>query len=232
MQHKHSALQSSTRSSTRSSLRSSTYSSRFLAVLGLAVAAGMTLTACGGGDGSGRGSGRGVDTLQSGAPTDAKKAPKGGPHDSAVEAERPQLRLDTSLEEDQRLTDAYNACLQAHGVPMNTERAAAAGAKQAAPEVSEKDSSKYQAAYDACLVKLPRRPPETSPESNAHYADDYRAYVKCLQHRGMKIHLIPDTSVYPDGLGWTYDDDTTGSLPESKATEADRACSLEAFGGK
>ncbi|OIJ95690.1 hypothetical protein BIV24_08525 [Streptomyces colonosanans] len=203
-----------------------------LAVVGLGVAAGMTLTACGGGDGAGSSSGKGVDTLQSGAPAGKSTASKGGAHDSAVDAKRPQLRLDTSLEEEQRLSDAYNACLQAHGVPMNTERAAAAGAKQAAPKVSEKDNSKYQAAYDACLVKLPLRPPETSPETNAHYADDYRAYVKCLQHRGMKIHLISDTSVYPDGLGWTYDDDTTGSLPESKETEADRACLLEAFSDK
>ncbi|MFD9285853.1 hypothetical protein ACFWD7_53385 [Streptomyces mirabilis] len=211
---------------------------RTLAV-GLTVAAGLALTACGGGAESG--SGKSVDTLETGAPTGKNAAAKDSGGDdaaskrggeAAVEAKRPQLRLDTSEEERSRLTDAYNACLQAHGVPMNTERAAVAGAKQAVPKVSEKDYPKYQAAYDACLTKLPRQPPETSPETNTHYADDYRAYVKCLQGRGMKIHLVPDTSVYPDGLAWTYDDDTSGSLPEAEQTEADRACTLEAFGGK
>ncbi|MBB4795194.1 hypothetical protein [Streptomyces nodosus] len=201
-------------------------------VAGLAVAAGMSLAACHSGEGVQSSSGKGVDSLVSDAPTGRGTATKGAPRDSAVENKRPQLRLDTSDEERQRLTDVYNACLQAHGVPMNTERAAAAGAKQAPPKQGEADSPAYQAAYDACLVKLPRQPPETMPETNPRYADDYRAYVKCLQHRGMKIHLVSDTSVSPDGLGWTYDEDTTGTLSESKATEADRACSLEAFGGK
>ncbi|MFJ9589572.1 hypothetical protein [Streptomyces acidicola] len=200
--------------------------------VGLAMAAVMTLAACGSGGGTESSSGKSVDSLVSGTPTAGGAASKGGTDDSAVEAKRPQLRLDTSPEEDQRLTDAYNACLQAHGVPMNQERAAAAGAKQAPPKVGEADSPKYRAAYDACLVKLPRQPPETSPETNPHYADDYRAYVKCLQGRGMKIHLISDTSVSPDGLAWTFDDDTTGSLPESKIDQADRSCSQEAFGGK
>ncbi|MFE1518988.1 hypothetical protein ACFW9I_19510 [[Kitasatospora] papulosa] len=208
---------------------SHTIRARTLAV-GLAVAAALALTACGGGAESG--SGKSVDSLETGAPTGKNAAPKGGDSgDAAVEAKRPQLRLDTSEEEQSRFTDAYNACLQAHDVPMNTERAAAAGAKQAGPKVSEKDYPKYQAAYDACLVKLPRQPPETSPETNTRYADDYRAYVKCLQGRGMKIHLTPDTSVYPDGLAWTYDDASV-SLPEAEQSAADRACTLEAFGGK
>ncbi|MBL1100203.1 hypothetical protein [Streptomyces coffeae] len=204
-----------------------------LLVAGLAVAAMMPLAACSSGGGVESSSDqKSVDTLASGAPKGKNTASKGGAHDSAVDAKRPQLRLDTSPEESQRLGDAYNACLQAHGVPMNTKRAALAGAKQAAPLQREADTPKYRGAYKACLVKLPLRPPETRPETNPDYADDYRAYVKCLQHKGMKIHLVPDTSVSPDGLGWTFDEDTTGTLPESKIDQADRACSLEAFGDK
>ncbi|CAL9517899.1 hypothetical protein SUDANB140_03790 [Streptomyces sp. enrichment culture] len=210
---------------------------RLLAV-GLAVA-GISLTAaCGSGGDTGADSGKGVDTLESGAPKDKGKdkgkesASKDGGGDSAVDAKRPQLRLDTSDEEEQRLRDAYNACLQAHGVPMNTKRAALAGAKQAAPQQGRADAAKYRPAYEACEVKLPLQPPETRPESNPDYADDYRAYVKCLQKKGMKIHLVQDTSVSADGLGWTYDEDTTGTLPDSEVLEADRSCSLEAFGDK
>ncbi|MBU6531024.1 hypothetical protein [Streptomyces mayonensis] len=209
---------------------------RLLAV-GLAVA-GLSLTAaCGSGGDTEADSGKGVDTLESGSPKDKDKekdkesASKDG-GDSAVDPKRPQLRLDTSEEEKQRLTDAYNACLQAHGVPMNTKRAALAGAKQAAPQQGRADAAKYRPAYEACEVKLPLQPPETRPESNPDYADDFRVYVKCLQKKGMKIHLIKDTSVSADGLGWTYDEDTTGTLPDSQVLEADRSCSLEAFGDK
>lgn len=204
---------------------------RVLAV-GLAVA-GLSLTAaCGSGDDTEAGSDKGVDTLASGSPTDKGPASKDGAHDSAVDAKRPQLRLDTSEEEEQRLRDAYNACLQSHGVPMNTKRADIAGAKQAAPQQGRADAAKYRPAYDACLVKLPLQPPETRPESNPDYADDYRAYVKCLQEKGMKIHLVADTSVSADGLGWAYDKDTTGTLSDSATTEAEQTCSLEAFGDK
>ncbi|WP_282082200.1 hypothetical protein [Streptomyces tendae] len=199
---------------------------------GLAVVAGMSLAACGSGEDAEAGSGKSVDSLASGSPTGKEPASKDEARDSAVDAKRPQLRLDTSEEEEQRLTDAYNACLQAHGVPMNTKRAAIAGAKQAAPEQGRADAPKYRPAYEACLVKLPLQPPETTPEGNPHFADDFRAYVDCLQHKGMKIHLVADTSVSADGLSWTYDKDTTGTLPESGVPEAEQSCSLEAFGGK
>ncbi|WP_406114967.1 hypothetical protein [Streptomyces sp. NBC_01014] len=176
---------------------------------------------------------KGVDSLADGASTSGSAAHGKGnttPKDST--AGRPQLRLDTSPEEAQRLDDTYNACLQAHGVPMNIKRAALAGAKQAAPLQNPDPTKAHQAAYDACEIKLPLRPPETRPETNAHFADDYRAYVKCLQKRGMRIHMVPDTSVSPDGLSWRYDDSSGETLSDAEQTKADRDCMTEAFGGK
>ncbi|AWW43253.1 hypothetical protein DN051_42475 (plasmid) [Streptomyces cadmiisoli] len=84
-----------------------------------------------------------------------------------MEAKRPQLRLDTSDEERARLGDAYNACLEAQGVPMATERAASAGAKQASPV--QRLGPEYDDEFDACLVKLPLQPPETAPDTNPQY---------------------------------------------------------------
>ncbi|MCW8103323.1 hypothetical protein [Streptomyces tauricus] len=173
--------------------------------------------------------GRSVDSLATGS-SGGKGGAAGTASDSAVDAKRPQLRLDTSEEDEQRLTDAYNACLQAEGVPMAKERAAATGAKQAPPKQGLGD--KYKDSFDACLVKLPRQPPETQPETNPAYADDFRAYVKCLQGQGMKVHMTPDTSDGPNGLTWTYDEKERAGLPEAQEAEAQRKCTVEAFDGK
>ncbi|GHH85077.1 hypothetical protein GCM10018793_51650 [Streptomyces sulfonofaciens] len=208
------------------------------AALCAAVLAAAVLAGCGtgGGTGGGPSGGKEVDSLAGGSPGAGGArhgaGAGGGASSDAVQAKRPQLRLDTSEEESARLTDAYHACLQAHGVPMNTQRAAAAGQKQAWPLVPPGQEDRYRPAYDACLVKLPRQPPETSPRTNPHYADDYRTYVKCLKKHGMKIHMVPDTSVYSDGLGWTYDSDATSSLPESEQPGVERNCTTEAFGGR
>ncbi|CDR02787.1 hypothetical protein GCM10022420_062080 [Streptomyces iranensis] len=188
----------------------------------------LALTACGGG--SGVKTDKGVDSVNSDAPAAGGKADtdqREGRDD--VTADRPQLRLDSSEEERARLNDAYNACLEAKGVPMNHERAQAAGAEQAPPVQDPAVVEKHKAGYDACLVKLPRQPPETEPDTNPRYADDYRAYVKCLNKNGMRVHMVSDTSVSPDGLAWRYDDGKQQRLSEAEQTKVDRSCELEAF---
>ncbi|MFF4479552.1 hypothetical protein ACWDHW_13670 [Streptomyces melanosporofaciens] len=198
------------------------------ALLWATAALSLALTACGGG--SGVKTDKGVDSIDSQAPAAGGKADtdrRGGKKD--VTADRPQLRLDSSQEERDRLGDAYNACLEAHGVPMNHERAKLAGAKQASPVQDPAVVKKHQAGYDACLVKLPRQPPETEPETNPHFADDYRAYVKCLNKHGMRVHMVSDTSVSPDGLAWRYDDGEQRQLSDAEETKVDRACELAAF---
>ncbi|WP_159054160.1 hypothetical protein [Streptomyces sp. AS58] len=170
-----------------------------------------------------------LSTLSPGAEATKGEGDKDPSADPAVEAKRPQLRLDTSDEERARLGDAYNACLEAQGVPMETERAASAGAKQASPVQGL--GPEYDDEFDACLVKLPLQPPETAPDTNPQYADDFRAYVQCLQSRGMKVHVVPDTSVYPDGLTWTYDDDAGPESVEVPA-QTEKECMMEAFDGK
>lgn len=196
----------------------------------VALAAVGVLAACGGG-GSADKTDKGVDTLVSAPPGGSKATPSAGASEAAVNAKRPQLRLDTTPEEAARLGDAYNACLQAHGVPMYTKRAELAGVKQASPVQGPEISKKYRTSFEACLVKLPLQPPETEPGTNPHFADDYRDYVTCLNKKGMKVHMVPDTSVSPDGLGWNFDEDSP-NISSADETTIERDCTKAAFGGK
>ncbi|MFJ6074008.1 hypothetical protein ACIQFU_24745 [Streptomyces sp. NPDC093065] len=199
------------------------------------LAAGLVLTACAGGDGDGDdGSGRtssdgGVASLVTPSPGGGSRGADPSARSSAAadEARRPVLRLDSSQEEIDRLWDGYWACLQARGVPMNTGRVEHPG-EQAPPAQDVADQYKKQ--YEACRYKMPLQPVEERPETNPHYADDYRAYVKCLNSKGLKVHEVfkPDGS--PDG--WTYDDDFTGAGDSPAFRKTDNDCRLEAFGGK
>ncbi len=195
-----------------------------------ALLAATVLTACGAGGESGAKAAKdGVSTLETGSP-----APDGKPDAAAtpkVDSRRPQLRMDSTEEEIDKLDNAYNACLQAHGVPMNTKRAELAGAKQAWPMQGKEITTKYKSAFDACLVKLPRRPPEQDPAVNPHYTDDYRAYVKCINKSGMRVKMLQDE--HGIATGWNYADDNGGNgFSEAKKDEIDKTCEKEAFGGK
>ncbi|MFE7312378.1 hypothetical protein ACFU7T_04575 [Streptomyces sp. NPDC057555] len=198
-----------------------------------ALLAATVLTACGAGDGGGvkaAGDAKGgVSTLETGSPAPGGKP--GAPTSTKVDSRRPQLRMDSSEEEINRLDDAYHACLQSHGVPMNTERAKLAGAKQASPVQGEGITKKYKPAFDACLVKMPLEPPELDSKVNPHYTDDYRVYVKCINNAGMRVHMLQDE--HGIAIGWTYDDDHgSNGLSDAEQTKIDKKCKTEAFGGK
>ncbi|GGM23657.1 hypothetical protein GCM10010129_80090 [Streptomyces fumigatiscleroticus] len=203
------------------------------------LAAGLALTACGGGSGgSGNDSGQkasdsGVASLTTpssgGGKAGAAPAAFARSSSSAAEAKRPQLRLDSSQEEIDQLWDAYWACLQTHGVPMNTMRVDRPG-EQAPPVDDPKVADRYKAQYHACLYKLPLQPVEERPETNPHYADDYRAYVGCLKATGLKIHEVFDSDGSP--AGWSYDEDFPKDSVDLPTDKVDNDCRLEAFGGK
>src|SRR5690606_36368960 len=110
--------------------------------------------------------------------------PSAASSDAAVEAKRPLLRLDSTEEESQRLWEVYWACLQTQGVPMNTKRVEHPGDQ---PPPDQNVADQYKKQYAACLYKMPLQPVEERPETNPHYADDYRAYVKCLNAHGLKV---------------------------------------------
>jgi hypothetical protein len=179
--------------------------------------ASLTSPSAGGGKGSGTGGSTGGAT------------PSAGTFAGAVDAKRPQLRLDTPENEVSELLHVYSTCLLDHGVPQDTGPGVAGDGPE--PTGGPVAHQKYKAAFDACLVKLPKQPPQTDPNTNAHYADDYRAFVQCLQKGGMKVHEVPDTSVNPNGFGWTFDDNSSDSLTPQQEDELNTTCMVEAFGG-
>src|SRR6185369_7376602 len=90
-----------------------------------------------------------VATLASAGPTVENSSPAGPGPD-----QRPQLRLDTSDEERDRLFAAYDDCLVGHGVKVvAVQEAAPAGAKRRLDQSGEPKS-----AYLACADKLLLQP--------------------------------------------------------------------------
>jgi len=151
-------------------------------------------------------------------------------------AGRPQMRLDDSPEQRDAMIRAWDACLVKNGARYAPDRGrgAAAGAAaspgQTGTVVRTVVEPIPKAAKAACLDKLPLGPPEQDPNLNPHYRDDSLANVKCLRQHGIKVHLVNDTSVDSNGLGWTFDDNA-GPLPANEGQIEDD-CVLASFGGK
>lgn len=147
------------------------------------------------------------------------------PSDPAA-SNRPQLRLDDAPERVQALWNAYDQCLLDHGAQADTARAAAASADGSGATALVVQDPVPAAAVAACQDRLPQQPPELDPAVNAHYHDDYVAWVDCIKAHGVGIHLTTDDN---GDLGWTYDSATT-PIPADLGTIQDD-CERAAFGG-
>ena len=192
-----------------------THRTRSAGLAGLGAAAALSLlVACGGGSGGGQDS-AGKDKDNGVASINSPSASAGAASASATgESGRPQLRLDTSKEEAARLTQIFFDCLHEHGVP--------GGRKPGSTKISvDADIRKYPAAYKACTSKWPLQPPEEDPAKNPHYLDDFRTYIKCLNHGGLKVKGLSD------GSGWTYE--STPTLTGTQIDELDHDCTLKAY---
>ena len=197
---------------------------RIAAGLAAVTLLAVALAGCGGGADKDTASGTGdiASLTTPSAPTSA--TPAGGAANP-----RPQLRLDTTEEEEQQLWETYKICLHEHGVKKNDGRSA--GAVGTGTGLSLDQSGEPKAAYVACANKLPLQPPELDRARNPNYASQWNDYVQCLRGHGWKIHSLPDST------GWTWDDgvaDPTNGLevggPAYK--KVDRDCTMEIFGAK
>ncbi|MEV4316892.1 hypothetical protein [Actinocrispum sp. NPDC049592] len=141
------------------------------------------------------------------------------------ESQRPQLRLDSSDEEQQAAWDGYYVCLKQNGHVMLSARkhSGPAGNDIETPDMND-DSPASKAAEEKCKGKLPLQPPEMDAAKNPKYVDDYHAWVKCINDHG-----IPVVETDPPGSGWTYNGTVT--VPEKEAAEIEKDCQLQAFGG-
>lgn len=162
----------------------------------------VVLTACGGGGGSDDAdkSGQGeVASLTSPAADggSAKASTSADP-----DAGGPQIRLDSTNEEVNRMYEAYEACLKEHGAQEKYKR------KPDDPSVL------------ACKGKEPLNPPELDPAKNPDYSDDVREMVKCMKGHGIK-------ALVSDG-GWALE--TGNELNRPHYDEYQLDCQVKAFG--
>jgi len=128
---------------------------------------------------------------------------------------RPQLRLDTSDEERNRLFTAYDDCLVGHGVKVVLDQPGPVGARRL------DDSGEPKAAYTACANRLPLQPPELDEDLNPKFAEQWNDNVRCLRKHGFKVHVTEPGS-------WTYDSSDVVTPADGDQIEKD--CMREAFG--
>jgi hypothetical protein len=141
---------------------------------------------------AGCGGGSTTDGGPAGAPSVAS-IPDAASSSSAapVAVERPLIRMDTSLEEQDRLVAVWLRCLDQHGHPKKSS-------VKREPTAAEK--AKIKSATAACASKEPEdykfRLQRTDP---AEYADSNRKMARCLKSHGLKIEVDPDGT-------WGYTD--------------------------
>ncbi|GAA1645637.1 hypothetical protein GCM10009828_088160 [Actinoplanes couchii] len=143
-------------------------------------------------------------TLASAAPAATTSA--------ASSAGRPQLRLDTGDDEENRIWAAYNDCLVAKGVKVLAESEGARRIDQ---------SGEPKAAYVACQGKLPLPPPELDEALNPDYAAQWNDNVACLRAHGLKVHVTGPGS-------WTYD--SADVVVPGNESQIQHDCLIETFG--
>lgn len=160
----------------------------------------LLLTACGGAGGNDDADKGGKDEVASlNTP-----AAKGGSASASADpdAGRPQIRLDSTQDDVNRMWDGWTACLKEHGVDKTYKR------HPDAPGVK------------ACDGKLPLDPPELDPAKNPDFDDDTRAMVKCMNEHHIK-------SVVTD-RGWGLVDGASLNAPNYDQIMV--ACQVKAFG--
>ena len=164
------------------------------------TAALVVLTACGG-----SGSSSGTDKSGQGQVVSLTSPAADGSSASASadpDAGRPQIRLDSTNEEINRLYDAWQACLKDHGAEVKYKR------KPNDPSVL------------ACKGKQPLDPPELDPDRNPDYSDDTRAMVKCMNEHGIKSLVVNG--------GWALEDGNSLNAPHYDEIQLD--CQVKAYG--
>jgi len=127
---------------------------------------------------------------------------------ATVAAERPLIRIDTSVEEAERLYNLYVECLTAHGVPSKAQR------------VQNQDDREFKPAFAACAAKEPEDYQDRlKREDPAAFKDRQRVQIQCMRAHGLAIEMNAG------GLwGYTNPARDMGSAWDNK-------CEHQAFGG-
>lgn len=146
----------------------------------LAVALGVLLAGCSGGSGA---DGDDVASLVSVKPPQ----PSASAAAKAPAEERPLIRTDTSSEEEDRLMDLWQACLEENGIGRNQRKQAADAAQTGPKQNADPElAAKYTKAEKACANKEPEQVWERAKRLDPAYADKLRDWVTCIRSHGIE----------------------------------------------
>ncbi|MFE7120057.1 hypothetical protein ACFU99_32005 [Streptomyces sp. NPDC057654] len=189
-----------------------------------ALALTTLLTACGGGGDDAKDSkADGVASIETGKPG---AGAKGGSGDASSDSGRPQWRLDSTDEEIETLWVRYYGCLKENGVHMTNVRGHELPARPDGKVLTDNSVQEPKAAYTKCKIKMPLMPDVLDSKKNPKYEQQLAADVKCMQDKGMKVALGGDK-----GTEWSFTGKPSG-LSNAQENKIEKACELEAFGGK
>jgi hypothetical protein len=149
------------------------------ALLGAALF-GVGLTAgCGGGEPADSGGAKSDQVASiSGAATPAAAQSGGG-------QEGVMLRVDMTEADRQAVWRTYYACLETNGVRMMQKQ-------KAGEKIPAQEEREAPAGYRACTAKKPYLDPLVDKTKNPQYADQFRAWLRCMNSRGIEVSGSPD----------------------------------------
>jgi hypothetical protein len=143
----------------------------------LAVSLGVLLSACGGPENS-----KGGDDVASLVSVEPRQPTTSSA--ASASKERPLVRTDTSREEEKRLYDVWQACLEKNGGVKR--KAPAAGAPPAmSPNVDPAVEARSKEAEKKCVSQEPEEVWERAKRLDPAYADKLRDWVTCIRSHGI-----------------------------------------------
>lgn len=145
------------------------------ALLGAALFVVGLTTGCGG-ESADSGGGR-SDQVASIAGASLPAAPPSASQEGVM------LRIDMTEADREAVSRAYYACLATHGVRMTQKQG------EKVPVQEEQDAP---AGYRACAAKKPYLDPLLDKTRNPQYADQFRAWLSCMNSRGVEVSGSPD----------------------------------------
>jgi hypothetical protein len=93
------------------------------------------------------------------------------------------MRIDMTEADRQAVSRTYHACLATHGVRMAQKQG------EKVPMQEERDAP---AGYRACAAKKPYLDPLVDKTKNPRYADQFRAWLSCMNSHGVEVSGSPD----------------------------------------
>lgn len=181
-------------------------------IVALSVAATMCWTVAGcGGDGSPAAKRDGVASIAT--PSASAKAP------GSAETTGTVLRIDMTEADIKAVNDAYDACLRSHGVKGEVYDFGGTKVEKLRAHIQD-----YPEAVAACKDKEPQIDPLLDKQKNPHYADQTRAWMKCMTEHG-----IPVTGNWDDEF--FNIDRSKSNLTSEQYLEIYRRCQMESYKG-